>query len=68
MARFIWYIVDKEDGSVEGTNNTDWLIESNIKDNDRFVLIHKDSGVYYSGGGEEQEVFEIPDGIEEEDE
>jgi len=51
--KFIWYIIDLEDGEVKGTNDTDALLESGILDSDMHIVLHQE-GEYFLGDPQEK--------------
>lgn len=65
MARFVFYIVNLEDGTVKGSNNVE-AIDSLVED-DNWLIIHKDSGTFFCGSRDSQEIPEMPSGVEEEE-
>lgn len=66
MSKFIWYIINLEDSSVEGTNDTDALQASGLLESDTHIVLHKDSGKYVDpmSGECELDVTEFPFGVE----
>lgn len=66
MAKFVFYIVDLSDATVTGTNDIE-VVEQFVE-NDDFVVIHKDSDVYFCGNRDENDIAEVDaDGLEAED-
>lgn len=66
MAKFVFYIVDLSDATVTGTNDIE--VAGQFLENEDFVVIHKDSGVYLCGNRDENDIAEVDaDGLEAED-
>lgn len=67
MSAFIFYIVNLQEGTIQGTNDVEGVLDSGVLDDSDYVVIHKDSGKYGCGSGlVEDEVQEFATGFEEE--
>ena len=56
--KFAMYIIYLPDGTVEGTNDVD--VAQPFVENDDYVVLHAQHGVYFLGDRNEQEVHEVP--------
>lgn len=57
MAAFQWYIINLDEGTVEGTNNVEHL-EEFLKD-DSYLCLTGQHGIYYLGSRKENQVHEL---------
>lgn len=57
MSKHVFYIVDLDEGTVQGTNNVE-VAESFIT-NDSYVIIHQ-AGTYFCGSRVDRDVETIP--------
>lgn len=72
--KFVWYIINIDDGLVEGTNDTEGLIRSGLLKSESHVVLHSSSGAYVNpeSGECDQEIAElnfdgpVPDGEDDE--
>lgn len=55
--KFQWYIIDLDEGTVEGTNDVDML--ENYIENDQYCILTAQHGKYYLGSRKENEVREL---------
>lgn len=59
MAKFLFYVVDLEEGTVTGSNNVETVEQ--FVENDQYTVIHAQSGVYWLGSRKENNVEGIAD-------
>lgn len=70
--KFLYNIVDCDDGTVEGTNDPDVARKFIEDDHDRYIIIVNQTGTFFDGSPGENEIDEVmvgPGGesLEEED-
>lgn len=54
MTRYAIHVVDLDEGTVSGTNDVDEVRD--IMDDDRYVILMAQSGVYFHGDSSENEI------------
>ncbi len=64
--RFQWYLVDTDDGTVQGCNDVEALDEFIL--DDRYVILSAQHGVYFSGSRDENSVEEFDTNADLDDE
>lgn len=55
--RFQWYIINLDDGSVQGSNDVEEF--DDLMDDDQFVILSGQHGVFYNGSRDQNDVEEF---------
>lgn len=54
--KFLYNIVDCDDGTVEGTNDLDVARKFMEDDHDRYIIIYNQTGTFFDGSTDENEI------------
>lgn len=65
MSKYVWYIINLDDGTVQGTNDVEQVEQ--FVENDSFMCLHQ-GGSYFLGSREENKVEALPESDEDRDE
>lgn len=57
--KFLYNIVDCDDGTVEGTNDLDVARKFMEDDHDRYIIIYNQTGAFFDGSTDENEIEEV---------
>jgi len=58
MAKFVFYVIDLDEGTVTGTNNVEQVEE--FVENDQYIVLHQ-GGTYWLGSRKENDVQALPE-------
>lgn len=57
--KFQWYVIDLEEGTVKGTNDVEVVQKGGFLENDAYVILTAQHGMYYLGSTKENQVEEL---------